>query len=261
MGNGGYKVWVTRGSARMIWGDFEKVSWLRLDTGRVEMRPASGEDSWFSLARGDLCGGCHTCWGGGRWKSQNRKIVPLPPYFEEPLNSKVIKKVSSLNWEVTCFSNFEIPMFYLYKHYMSISNMAVPGYGTRAQAKKFIDWKVYMMMSYLQFSLYQWDPNTALPMEEVRGLQMELCWKVDLNWSKSMRVSCQSMNFSAEPRTSSFDLFLRHFLPSIWIIKAVVFSVPDYIHSFAIPAIFFWTFLNEVTRKTRYLPGPCQLGL
>ena len=29
----------------------------------VEMRPASGEHSWFSLARGDLCGGCHTCWG------------------------------------------------------------------------------------------------------------------------------------------------------------------------------------------------------
>ena len=26
-----------------------------------------------------------------RWKSQNRKIVPLSPYVEEPLNSKVIK--------------------------------------------------------------------------------------------------------------------------------------------------------------------------
>ena len=45
---------------------------------------------WFSLARGDLCGGCHMCWGS-RWKSQNRKIVPLSPYVEEPLNSKVIK--------------------------------------------------------------------------------------------------------------------------------------------------------------------------
>ena len=49
------------------------------------------EDGWFSLARRDLCGGCHTCWWG-RWKSQNRKIVPLSPYVEEPLNSKVIKK-------------------------------------------------------------------------------------------------------------------------------------------------------------------------
>ena len=52
------------GSARRILGDFEKVCELRLDTGRVEMRPASGEDGWFSLARGDLCGGCHTCCGG-----------------------------------------------------------------------------------------------------------------------------------------------------------------------------------------------------
>ena len=55
------------------------------------MRPASGEDGCLPLAHGDLCGGCHTCWGGGRWKSQNRKIVPLSPYVEEPLNSKVIK--------------------------------------------------------------------------------------------------------------------------------------------------------------------------
>ena len=62
-----------------IWGDFEKVSELRQDTGRVEMRPASGEDGWFSLARGDLCGRYHTCWrgGGGEIKSQKRKIVPL----------------------------------------------------------------------------------------------------------------------------------------------------------------------------------------
>ena len=29
--------------------------------------------------------------GGGRWKSQDRKIVPLSPYVKEPLNSKVIK--------------------------------------------------------------------------------------------------------------------------------------------------------------------------
>ena len=27
------------------------------------MRPASGEDGWFSLAHGEFCGGCHTCWG------------------------------------------------------------------------------------------------------------------------------------------------------------------------------------------------------
>ena len=31
----------------------------------------------FEKVRGDLCGRCHTCWRGSRWKSQNRKIVPL----------------------------------------------------------------------------------------------------------------------------------------------------------------------------------------
>ena len=54
----------------------------------VEMRPATGEDVWLSLAHGDLFGRCHTCWG---WQSQNRKILPLSPYVEEPLNSKAIK--------------------------------------------------------------------------------------------------------------------------------------------------------------------------
>ena len=49
-------------------GRFLKSQSWELDTER---------DGWFSLARGDLCGGCHTCWGWGRWKSQNRKIVPL----------------------------------------------------------------------------------------------------------------------------------------------------------------------------------------
>ena len=31
----------------------------------TELRPASREDGWRSLARGDLCGGCHTCRGVG----------------------------------------------------------------------------------------------------------------------------------------------------------------------------------------------------
>ena len=55
----------------------------------VELRPASGEDGWLSLARGGLGLVSHEmgCW----WKSLHRKIVPLSPYVEEPLNSKVRK--------------------------------------------------------------------------------------------------------------------------------------------------------------------------
>ena len=100
------------GSARRILGIWRK--W-------VELRPASGEDGWLSLAHGDLCGGCHTCLGC-RWKSQNRKIVPLSPYVEKPLNSKVIKSFVPELRSRKCFSCFEIPMLYIYEHYMSISH-------------------------------------------------------------------------------------------------------------------------------------------
>ena len=82
----GVRVTPCTGRERRILGDFEKVSELSLDTGWVEMRPAPGEDGWFSLARGDLCGGCHTCWGVDRGK---RKCISLP--YVETFNSKVIK--------------------------------------------------------------------------------------------------------------------------------------------------------------------------
>ena len=58
-------------------------------TQLVEMRPASGEDGWFSLAETFVAGATRVGWG--KWKSQNRKITPLSPYVEKHLNSKVIK--------------------------------------------------------------------------------------------------------------------------------------------------------------------------
>ena len=64
-----------------------------LKVNKVQMRPASGVDGWLSLARrshaSGLVAGATRIGGGGRWKSQDRKIVPLSPYVEEPLNSKV----------------------------------------------------------------------------------------------------------------------------------------------------------------------------
>ena len=77
------------GSARRIWGIWRKWVELRLDTGREGLTFACSRRPWAGVARD----------GGGRWKSQNRKIVPLSPYVEKPLNLKVIK-VSYLNWEV-----------------------------------------------------------------------------------------------------------------------------------------------------------------
>ena len=85
-----------------------KCEWRQL----AELRPASGEDGWLSLA----CGGhgqvSHEM--GGRWKSQNRKNVYLSPYVEGPLNPKVIKSFVPEQRTRKCFSCFEIPMFYVY---------------------------------------------------------------------------------------------------------------------------------------------------
>ena len=54
------------------------------------MRPASGEDGWFSLARGDLCGKCRMRWGGGADEKASIERLCLSPYVET-FNSKVIK--------------------------------------------------------------------------------------------------------------------------------------------------------------------------
>ena len=62
----------------------------------------------------EALGRCRKRWGGGRWKSQNRKIVPLSPYVKKPLNSKVIKSFVPELRSHKRFSCFEIPMFYVY---------------------------------------------------------------------------------------------------------------------------------------------------
>ena len=69
----GYGVRVTSrtGRVRKIWGDFEKVIEFRLDTGRRRLA--------FASSRRPLWRVPHVL-GVGRWKSQNRKIVPLSLY-------------------------------------------------------------------------------------------------------------------------------------------------------------------------------------
>ena len=118
MGNGASKCeWRHTAEARGGFGEiWRKLGELRLDTG------------WEGLTFAEALGRCHTRWGC-RWKSQNRKIVPLSPYVEKPLNSKVIKDFVPELRSRKCFSCFEIPMFYIYKHYISISHIAVSGYG------------------------------------------------------------------------------------------------------------------------------------
>ena len=74
---------VTHRKSAEDFGRFWKSQW-------VEMRPSSREDGWLSLAHGDRCGGCHTCWGCADEKARLERLC-RSPYVEEPLNSKVIK--------------------------------------------------------------------------------------------------------------------------------------------------------------------------
>ena len=108
-GKRGYRVQTTSRteSVRRILGIGRKLVELRLDTKREGLTFAS------LLPHGGLGQMLHEM-GGGRLKSQNRKIVSLSPYVEKPLNSKVIKSFVPELRSRKCFSCFEIPIFYVY---------------------------------------------------------------------------------------------------------------------------------------------------
>ena len=83
-------------------GNSKKVSRVESCLGRRRLV--------FACSRRPLWRVPHVC-VVGRWKSQNRKIVP--PYVKKPLNSKVIKSFVPELRSRKCFSCFEIPMFYV----------------------------------------------------------------------------------------------------------------------------------------------------
>ena len=61
--------------------------------------------------------------GVGRWKGQNRKIVPLSPYVKEPLNSKVIKSFVPEQRRRQVF--FVCSVLYIYGHSMYVSHIDI----------------------------------------------------------------------------------------------------------------------------------------
>ena len=67
----------------------------------------------------------HVVWG--RWKSQHRKIVYLPPYVEKPLNSKVIKSFLPELRSRKCFrvSGFLCYLYMSYEHFMYVSHIHI----------------------------------------------------------------------------------------------------------------------------------------
>ena len=89
--------------ARRILEDLRKVSELSFSV--------RGRRLTFGVCRGPATGAAHGGGGGGRWKSQHRKIVCHSPNVEKPFNSKVIKSFvpeqrsrKCFLW-VSCFKN------------------------------------------------------------------------------------------------------------------------------------------------------------
>ena len=118
---------------------------------------------------------CCTRWGGGRWKSQNRKNVYLSPYVEESLNSKVIKSSVPEQRSRKCFSCFfEIPMFYVYI-YIYI-------------------WTLYVHFAYPYLAMVQWEAmiykRTNLSSLEKRTTLHFLVGETDPKRTFEMNISC-----------------------------------------------------------------------
>ena len=125
-GKQGYTVRVMSrtGSARRILGEFEKSQW-------VENWTPNETADFRLLAETFVVGATRVGSGGGRWKSQYRKIVPLS-LCRRTFKLKGNKMVRT--WTKKSLRVFRISrsyvLCYIYEHYMSISHMAVSGYGT-----------------------------------------------------------------------------------------------------------------------------------
>ena len=120
------------GSARRILGIWRKLVKTCLGRRRLAFACSPKPGQWPVAFVAD---GAHDG-GGGRWKSQNRKNVYLSPCVEKPLNSKVIKSFVPEQKFVSVFrvSRFLCSILYIYEHYMTISHIAVSGYGTLVNA-------------------------------------------------------------------------------------------------------------------------------
>ena len=108
-----------------IWGIWENsVSWVF----------ASEEEGWLSELAEALRRVSHVV--GGRWKSQQRKIVYLSPYVEKPFNSKVIKSfVPELrSRKCFCVSRFLCALWTFYI-YLTYSWMAMLQNDTRLETQ------------------------------------------------------------------------------------------------------------------------------
>ena len=113
----GVRVTSPTGSAQIFMENWKKVGELKLDTGR---RRSTFGARWGETNLRAV--------GAVRDRGQMNKTAlrdcVSPPYVET-FNSKLIKRFCTWTSSRYVFSNCEIPMFYRYEHYMSISHMAI----------------------------------------------------------------------------------------------------------------------------------------
>ena len=93
-------------------GNLKKVSKVEICLERRRLVFACSRRPWAGVTRD----------GGGRWKGQNRKIVPLSPYVEKPFKPKGNKKFrtwTEKSLRIFRASRFLCSMLYIYI-YMNI---------------------------------------------------------------------------------------------------------------------------------------------
>ena len=97
-----------------IWRKLESWDWtLDEDDRLLELADARRTCALWGAAR-----------DGGQMNKTSVEDGVSPPYVET-FNSKLIKRFCTWTGGRYVFSNFEIPMFYRYEHYMSISHIAL----------------------------------------------------------------------------------------------------------------------------------------
>ena len=126
IGNVNQEVWMTS-----CIGGFEKRQLVEFlpPKKKVDFRSSPRPCSWYRT------------WevGGGRWKSQHRKIVYLSPSVEKPFNSKVIKSFIPELRSRKCFSCFGIPMLSIYELWTFYVYFTYPYHGYVTEARNNLD--------------------------------------------------------------------------------------------------------------------------
>ena len=135
---------------------------------------------------------------------------------------------------------FFIKWWYIYLYY----NYIPPSLTTvQESVKKFIGYKVCMIMSYLQLIFFFLTNTTTTSRKEVCRLQGRLCWKINLICLHSMKVSWSAYeHFSQLSWLLIYNTFIFCSRHLSWKLRGVYFTQQLNINFFQVICIaIFWT--------------------